>query len=116
MVSFKRASPRMTSMKVSKVDESLESTKETLHGVYVVLFMPPALTLPQLGPVESLFGRAEAQLPADHAGCRHVPQVVTHGAPFALLQNFNTTLSETGSGLQTHHGLEGRRVQEKTSN
>lgn len=67
------------------------------------------LTLSQLSLGEGLFGRPEAQLSADHAGCSDVPQVVTHGAPLPLLQHLNAALPEPGPRLQTHDRLEGER-------
>lgn len=66
------------------------------------------LTLSQLSPGERLLGRPEAQLPADHAGCSDVPEVVAHSAPLPLLQHLDAALPEPGPCLQTHHGLHAR--------
>ena len=67
------------------------------------------LTLSQVSFGERLFGRPKAQLSADHAGCSHVPQVVTHGTPLPLPQHLNTALPEPGPRLEAHNGLKWKR-------
>lgn len=73
-----------------------DEAQDPLNGSLVL-----SPTLSQLSPGQRLLGRAEAQLPADHAGCRQVPQVVAHAAPLALPQHLDTTLPKPGARLQT---------------
>ncbi len=68
------------------------------------------LTLTHVCTGKSLFGSAEAQLSAHHAGWDPVPPVVNHGSPLSLTENLNSSFSQTWSCLQTHWQLwEGKK-------
>ena len=78
-------------------------------GTFLCVVVRQRLTLSQLGSGEGLLGCPEAQLSANHAGCSHVPQVVTHRAPLPLPQHLHATLPEARPRLQAHKRLENKR-------
>lgn len=54
-------------------------------------------TLSQPSICQGLFGATEAQLATDHGGGFNVPVVITHCAPFAVLQHLHSPLANHGS-------------------
>lgn len=63
------------------------------------------LTLALPASRDGLLGAAVTQLTTHHWGGRQVPTIITNGSPLAVLQDFNTTLSNVGPAPQTHQRL-----------
>lgn len=52
--------------------------------------------------MQGIYGSAEAQFSAHHAGCSSVPHVVDNGTPFSISEHLHAAFTQPGPGLQSH--------------